>query len=831
MANNNSALEQLKSFLNELFQFDSQDLDFGVYRILHYKRKEIKDFIDNLLVDKVKEQLQTLSDEEAKKVKEQLSDIEKSIAVKKWLEAIEKNDKTRLSIYEEDYKDEIKQYKELKSKATESNISVETENHIYNHLTLFFSRYYDKGDFISKRRFGKNEKYMVPYNGEETHFYWANHDQYYIKSSETFQQYAFKITTRQANMVVNFKLTAAQVEQGNVKADEPNFFVLADKEAEIGENETTFFFEYRPLTDDEKKTFKGNNKQDILNERAFDTLKEKYNKDSNLIKLWATDKDGKALLLKKLNHYTRKNKYDFFIHKNLKGFLQRELDYYIKSELINVDDLYVTEVDSYFDRLKHNIKTIKVFKNIADTIIDFVSQIEDFQKKLWEKKKFVISTEWVITIDRLVKYCKEAAKPILEEVIKNEKQVAEWKALFGEENVPKNLSIDALKADLHSWRKLPIDTQYFDTIFKSKILSKLSTEINIDEELNGILQRSDNYHGLQLIQESYSSRINPIYIDPPYNTDASAIIYKNNYKSSSFLSLMDQRIKLAENLLKEDSMICVAIDDVEVLGLRKVLEEHFSKEIGIVSVRSNPAGRKTKGKFSPAHEYALFFGKSYLAIPKSLEITSKRLDRYPEKDSRGNFAWANFIRSGTGDRKEDRPTMYYPIYVDDKNNIRIPKLEYVKDNPPIVHEQPKNNETAVWPIAKENGKEIHKRWQRGFERVAKELNEYRIRRTKDGAISIDFKTRMDENSLPITWWDKKEYASANYGAAELKELFDEKPFDFPKSKRLVYDCLRVSGALESPNSITLDFFPGSGTTFHAVQMMNKMVCKKTSLKN
>ncbi len=80
---------------------------------------------------------------------------------------------------------------------------------------------------------------------------------------------------------------------------------------------------------------------------------------------------------------------------------------------------------------------------------------------------------------------------------------------------------------------------------------------------------------------------------------------------------------------------------------------------------------------------------------------------------------------------------------------------------------------------------------------------------------------MDENSLPITWWDKKEYASANYGAAELKELFGEKPFDFAKSKRLVADCLRVSGALVSPKSITLDFFPGSGTTFHAVQLLNK----------
>jgi adenine-specific DNA-methyltransferase len=102
-----------------------------------------------------------------------------------------------------------------------------------------------------------------------------------------------------------------------------------------------------------------------------------------------------------------------------------------------------------------------------------VHQIEDFQKKLWEKKKFVISTEWVITIERLVEYLNNDEKlyrPILEEVIKNEDQIAEWKELFGEENIPKKLSVDALKADLHSWKKLSIDTINFNIHFKSLLL-------------------------------------------------------------------------------------------------------------------------------------------------------------------------------------------------------------------------------------------------------------------------------------------------------------------------------------------------------------------------
>ncbi len=135
-------------------------------------------------------------------------------------------------------------------------------------------------------------------------------------------------------------------------------------------------------------------------------------------------------------------------------------------------------------------------------------------------------------------------------------------------------------------------------------------------------------------------------------------------------------------------------------------------------------------------------------------------------------------------------------------------------------QQPKPNETVVYPIMKNGSSHIEKNWQRGHERARKELDEFRIRRTDLIEISIDFKTRMDEDSLPITWWDDKKYASANYGAAELKKLFGTKTFDFPKAQKLVLDCLKATGAKEEGSTI-LDFFPGSGTTFHAVQILNQ----------
>jgi adenine-specific DNA-methyltransferase len=822
----NKALEDLKAFLNKLFQFESQELDFGIYKILHYKKAEIKRFVDELLVDRVKEQLQTLSTKEAQEAEKELSELAAGTVIKNWLDARAKNDTARLEIYESDFKKDIGRYKIVDRIVQEARAQSSAENIIYNHLALFFSRYYDKGDFVSKRRFGKNEKYMVPYNGEETHFYWANHDQYYIKSAEHFQKYAFKVPHLQGTLVVNFKLTEAQTEQGNVKADENRYFVLSEQAPELSGDELNIYFEFRALTEQEKKDLGAQNKQDKLDEQTARAIEDTFKASHITAGLWQRNTDDQSLLLQHLHRYARKNNYDFFIHKNLKAFLQRELDYYIKSELVQVDDLYVLETDIHFDRIRFNFRTIKVFKTIADTIIDFLTQIEEFQKKLWEKKKFVLSTEWVITIDKLVEWLGEdAAKPFMLEALKNERLNAEWKDLFGDKHAPSfkpaKPDIQRLKHDLHTWKKLPIDTVHFSPDFKLQLLNALSEKINIEEKADGLVIHSDNFHGLMQLYGKYGSSTQAIYIDPPYNTNASAILYKNNYKDSSFFSLMAERLLLAKTVLDEEAIICVAIDDEEVSGLRFILSQIFTKEIGIAAIRSNPAGRKTKGNFAPAHEYALFYGKSEQSIPSSLEITEKRRERYPKSDEKGCFAWANFIRSGNNDKREDRPKLFYPIFVSNKDVIRIPQMVWNDEKQEYcLSEQPSLDEVVVYPIIENGGNRIEKNWQRGHKRVVNELDEYRVRRTEADGISIDFKTRMDENSLPITWWDKKEYASANYGAAELKQLFNQKPFDFPKARRLVLDCIRASGGMEK-NSTVLDFFPGSGTTFDAVQHLNK----------
>lgn len=814
MTTNKNALDQLKSFLNKLFQFESQDLDFSIYKILHYKSEEIKRFINELLVDRVKEQLQTLTAAQIANAQKELSMLSESTGIRRWIEAKAKNETKRLEIYEEDYKNEIKKYRDLEAQINNAQVSTHTEEIIYNHLTLFFSRYYDKGDFIGKRRFGKNEKYVVPYNGEETHFYWATQDQYYIKSSENFQRYAFKVPHMHGTLTVNFKLTEAQTEQGNVKADENNYFVLSEKEPELQGDELNIFFEYRPLTKIEKKDVGTQNKQEKLNEKAAKILQKKLTKEIITANLWKEDNE-QTLLLKKLHHYTRKNSYDFFIHKNLKGFLQRELDYYVKSELINVDDLYVLETDMHFERIRHNFKTIKVFKNIADIIIDFLAQIEDFQKKLWEKKKFVLSTEWVITIDKLVEWLgEEDAKPFLEETLKNQTQINEWVELFGKDNLPHPLfkkgqkEIKILKQDSLTWKKLPIDTVHSNSEFKWQLLNALSQKIDLEDKTDGLLINSDNFHGLTLFGEKFKEKMKCIYIDPPFNSKSSEIIYKNAFKHSSWISLVENRIYLTKTFLTNDGVHIIAIDENEQenLGLliKRAYGDHKSTAVSIVI---NPGGTQDDN-FAYTHEFAYFIYKN----------TGKQIalqDRTDNPDIR------NFMNTAKGDTsnylRSSGANCFYPIYVKDGKIHSIGSVCDENFHPAASNIQEKEGIVAVYPIDNDG---VERKWVFARQSVDLIQNDLRPKYNKEKGLWEIERVKSELNYKTV--WDSKNYSAKKYGTSILKDIIGKGKtnFSFPKSIWTTKDCLH-GGLNNTKKTYILDYFAGSGTTFHSVLLLNE----------
>jgi len=806
VADKQDSLTQLQSFLNKLFQFESQDLDFGVYKILHYKRKEVKHYIDTLLVDTVKKELSTLTESEAEHIDKQLAELANDGLVGAWISATGKTQKDALVA--SDAQGRIKQYQKLDKQKRTLTVSKETENQIYNHLTTFFSRYYDKGDFVSKRRFGKSEKYMVPYNGEETHFHWANHDQYYIKSSETFEQYSFKL----GNYPVRFKLTEAKVEQGNVKADEHSFFILSEEAPVITKQEAVIFFEYRPFTAEEKKEYTGNNKQEVANNAAFESLKKTIGKNLETATLFTADSDSEApVLLKKLRHYTRKNTYDFFIHKDLKGFLTRELDFYIKSELINVDDLYVSDASEHFEALEHNFRTIKVFKTLADSIIAFTSQIEEFQKKLWEKKKFVLGTEWIITFDRLVDYVGEdAARPFLAQALKNKEQITEWRSLFGREHTPDLTAIAEAKGET-GYKKLPIDTVHFDQQYKEDLLNVLSGKVDIEEVSDGLIIHSDNYHGLLNLQEKYRRGIDCIHIDPPYNTDTSGFLYKNSFRHSSWMTMMKDRSLLAQQLIKDSGAHVTHIDENEYEKLSWIYDESGLNDMGTMIWDKGAPVTGTHG-LATQHEYVIWRSINRIKIIHTKEhvelMKSKVKSLLKTHGSATEEAISEYRKWLKKTKKLSASEVIYDTFDETGDIYRSADMTATdfrtdsKYHIPLKH--PVTNKKCPVPS---NG------WRYKPETLQKLVQDGLVIFGSDENNTPRKKMRLSENlSNQLSSMLRSGYR----GKKELDQLGIAFPFAHSSEmyKRISLPVMNKS------NYVKLDYFAGSGTSFHASQKIN-----------
>lgn len=785
-----TSFEKLQTLLSELFQLDQADLDFGIYRIMNQKRDEITRFLNKELLPQVKTAFAQYHPADKKLLEEKLEEARQAART--------------LGVDPE----ETSKVKDILAQIAAFSVDTEAlENEVYSHLYSFFRRYYDEGDFISMRRY-KEGVYAIPYEGEEVKLHWANADQYYIKTAEYFRDYTFKLPS---GKLAHFKIAEADVEKDNVKAAEEKDrrFILAGENAVRVENDEIIIrFEYR--VDADKR------KQDTINSQTIaDVLAAPAAAE------WVADLNGLApiesnprrtVLEKHLSDYTARNTFDYFIHKNLRGFLRRELDFYIKNEVMRLDDIE----NENAPRVEQYLSKVKALRSIAHKIIEFLSQIEDFQKKLWLKKKFVVETNYCITLDRV-------PEELYPEIAANDAQREEWVRLFAIDEIKQDLlkpsfalplSVDFLKANQY----LLVDTRLFNEHFKDRILESIE---DLEGSLNGILIHSENYQALNLIRATYTQKISCVYIDPPYNTAASEILYRNNYKHSSWLTLLDNRFKFAHQMMSHNSIICVAIDDFEYSPLNIILNENFGEDnhLSTIAVRSNPHGRAMAAGFSQNHEYALFYGKTDKAVVGRLPRDEKKQARYPGLDENGSYTWMNFRATGANSRRIDRPKLFYPVFVSQDGNVRVPSLEWDQSNSrwePI--ENPNQTEAIVLPIDSDGNERV---WNLGWERAQGDAKNELNARVSEGRWQIYRKYRPnEEGALPNTWWDDAKYSATESGTRVLKDLFGEREgFSYPKSIYLVEDSLRASNCVSE--ALVLDYFAGSGTTAHAVINLNR----------
>ena len=777
-------LDKLKNLLAELFMLDQADLDFGIYRVMNAKRTEVTRFLDNDLLPQVRAELATIQSGDRAGLE---TEITKAIAA------------ARAAGFSAEQAEQSPKVKELRAQLAATVDVSALENEVLSDLANFFRRYYSGGDFLALRRY-KAGVYAISYEGEEVKLHWANADQYYIKTSEFLRDYTFKLAD---GMRVHFKLVEADTEADNKKSaagQERRFILCAADPLVETDGDLVIRFEYRPDPDRRKQAeLNPLATETILNVPGFAAWK------AALARLAPTEKNpNRTLLEKHLGDYTARNSFDYFIHKDIGVFLRRELDFYIKNEIMHLDDIEAEDAP----RVGQYLAKIKAIRAIARKIIDFLEQLENFQKKLWLKKKFVVETNYCVTLDRV-------AEALYPEIAANDAQWQEWEKLF---------AISEIAPDLFNQKKqnrdakflkanpfLVLDTKFFPAEFKEKLLADnkvLGGAATLDEATDGLLIHSDNFQALNFLQKRYNKRVECIYIDPPYNTDASPILYKNDYRDSSWLSMMADRLAIGFSLLTADGVASIAIDDYELANLCMLVNHAFpTYDLQKVVVNHYPGSGTGRSNVSRTHEYNLF------VLPGGLDVL-----RGNERES--GVRERNFRRSGTGENnyRIGRENSFFAVLVD-PTSLQIKGVE----KPPQLDDKdyPRNKTKEGWeriyPFGEDNSERV---WSLSYEGSVDALARNELRCTPNLVIIRLYNDEKARNLLQSVWLSTKFNATA-CGTNLLTDIFGKSGlFSYPKSLFTVATAIDAV-TYDYDRATIIDFFGGSGTTGHAVISLNR----------
>lgn len=374
-----------------------------------------------------------------------------------------------------------------------------------------------------------------------------------------------------------------------------------------------------------------------------------------------------------------------------------------------------------------------------------------------------------------------------------------------------------------------------------------------DSNLWHTLIEADNYHALQLLEYLYAGKVDCIYIDPPYNTGARDWKYNNDYvdgsdayRHSKWLSFMEKRLKLAKKLLNpKDSVLIVTIDEKEYLHLGCLLEEMFSEaRMQMITSMINKKGSTRVGSFCRRDEYIyiLFFGSS--------KVIRTNDDMISTTETQSTKAiWNSLLRRGAaGSSREENANLFYPFFIDSNGKIvevgdpipldvdrrTIVAPEGLRVGWPIRSDRSEGR----WQVSAENARIMVKngtmksgRYVESTQGIAinylkkgqledlKNGSLLRVGTDENGAGIFEYSTEASIHSEPGTMWVRNSHDASIYGSTLLRGIIPGKKFSFPKSLYAVHDVIRFFVA-NKPNALIVDFFAGSGTTLHAVNLLN-----------
>lgn len=394
--------------------------------------------------------------------------------------------------------------------------------------------------------------------------------------------------------------------------------------------------------------------------------------------------------------------------------------------------------------------------------------------------------------------------------------------------------------------------EFRDTIYPG-LVSTGKVERGGDKPFHTVIN-GENYHVLKALTYTHRGKVDAIYIDPPYNTGAKDWKYNNDYvegddqyRHSKWLAMMERRLLLARLLLNPtDSVLIVSIDEKEFLRLGLLLEQVFPEaRIQMISDQINPANVARKGGFGRSDEY-LFFIMLGVGAPKRVVLGDDWVST-KGRTFTGSVRWDLLRRSGTNASREDRPKLFYPIFVNPLNNSVVGTggpLELGKNRDEYDRQ---DGVIAVWPVRKD-GSEGN--WQLGPSSLMKHVAQGRVRlggseedgyvvyyikggeyekitrgdypvmgMNDDGSLKLGSSKVIVNLAIPGTQWRVPAHDATQYGSRLLSNLVPSRKFPFPKSLYSVEDALRFFVS-DKKDAIVLDYFSGSGTTAHAVMRLN-----------
>ncbi|WP_033751220.1 site-specific DNA-methyltransferase [Helicobacter pylori] len=626
-------------------------------------------------------------------------------------------------------------YYQNKKQELEKLINLKCQNNndlkeeLFDKLYSFFKRYFSAngGIYFSDTPLYDNLYTKSDYEKcslkKDTALFYKTKDLYYVKSETIYKDFAFELE----NILFNFDASSLESKKNNEKTDLVFHLENIDQEA----NTLNF-----------KVTLSSQGSQTKMSE----ILKECSNQGIKL---------NEEVLKKALVKFKRQGELDFFIHKNALGFLKEQLDLYLFEYLFKEISVFT----------KERLDEINTIKEVALEVIVLVSEFENELCKIWNKPRFVMNSHFIVSLDKL-----KAKNYDLNKITNHPnypKQVKEWQDL--------NLKTTD---NLLENEFLPLDTIYFKDL-EEEIKNQFS-----ENEINGTLIKSENYQALNSLKNRYKETIDCIYIDPPYNTQNNEFIYADRFKRSSWLTMMTNRLELAQYLLNDKGAMFVSIDDNEQAYCKVLMDEIFKWGGGGDNFVANVVWQRSyspinlKKHFSNNHDYILTYAKNIENLHDfTLERTSEMNARYKNLDNDERGVWKSSDLS-VGPAVERN---IYPIFNPYTKQEILPPHGYS--------------------------------WLFSQERLQELIADNRIFFPKSGRGVPCYKRFLSEvkqGVTPMSLWTYQEVGHTQDAKREIKEIFDGKAlFDTPKPEALLQRILEIS---TKENDLVLDFFAGSGTT-------------------